>query len=95
MNPDLDVDTETLHRIADATEGTASRVREAASSAPHPVAGPQWATTGAATITSDTAARTLRQLGADLSDTASRIKTTITAYAAADTRAATRLRSTR
>lgn len=95
MKPDLDVDAEELHGVASAADGTGFRLRAAAASAPSPVAGPQWAATEAATTTADAARQRLRQLGDDLSEVARQIRTTISAYAETDARAAARLRAAR
>ncbi|WP_221325555.1 type VII secretion target [Actinoplanes sp. L3-i22] len=95
MNPDLDVDTRHLQAVATALDATASRVREAAASAPAPAAGPRWSAVDAALRAADTLERGLRDLAADLTTTANKIKTTIAAYDDTDARAATRLRATR
>ncbi|GIF06168.1 hypothetical protein [Actinoplanes siamensis] len=95
MNPDIDVDIRQLHGTTSAVEGTAARVREAAASAPPPVPGPRWSSVDAAASAAGAAARSLRNLGAGLTDTADQIEHTIAEYAAADTRAATRLRAAR
>ncbi|MFI1993310.1 type VII secretion target [Actinoplanes sp. NPDC020271] len=93
MNPDLDVDSQHLQDAASAVGGTASRVREAAGTSPPPVAGPRWAAVDATASVTDAAVRVLRDLSTALTDTAVQIKTTISAYADADARAATRLRA--
>ncbi|GAA4597418.1 hypothetical protein BJY16_002349 [Actinoplanes octamycinicus] len=95
MNPDLDVDAVELRRAASALLGTASRVRASVASAPPPVPGPRWASCDAAASAADAAGQGLLAAGADLTAAADQIETTLSAYAAADHRAATRLRAVR
>jgi hypothetical protein len=95
MNPDLDVDTQHLQDAATAVDATASRVREAAVSAPPAVPGPRWVAVDATASVTDAAVRALRDLGAALTDTVTQIKTTISGYDDADARAAARLRTAR
>ncbi|BCJ44346.1 hypothetical protein GCM10010168_11590 [Actinoplanes ianthinogenes] len=94
MNPDLDVDATELRRAASAILATASRVR-AAASAPPPVPGPRWASSGATSTAADAAEQGLLTVGADLTTAADQIETTLAAYGDADHRAATRLRAVR
>ena len=91
MNPDLQVDTDDLHRLVSALSGTASRVISAAADAPAPVPSPRWATADAAALAAETAHTELARLGADLAETARQIAETAEAYRAADARAAARL----
>ena len=95
MNPDLTVDAEDLSATTSAIDGTASRVRAAASSAPGPVPGPHWAAVDAAAVATEAAERALHTIATDLSDTKIKIKETLAGYESADARAATRLRSAR
>ncbi|GAA0440490.1 hypothetical protein Aca07nite_28830 [Actinoplanes capillaceus] len=95
MNPDLEVDTESLRRDAAAVDDLAARVSGAAGPVPDPDPSPRWATTGAATLAAGAAARILGLLGTDVGGTAERIRASAEAYAESDDRAATRFRQTR
>jgi hypothetical protein len=95
MNPDLEVDTADLRRIASALSGTAARVAGAAVHAPAPTPTPRWASVDAAARAAETARAELARLGDELAETARQIGQAATAYEDADARAATRLRSAR
>jgi hypothetical protein len=95
MNPDFEVDAESLLQDATAVAGLAGRVTGAA--APVPVAdpSPHWATTGAAALTADSARRLIGLLGQDVAETAEWVRAAASAYREADARAAARLRTAR
>jgi hypothetical protein len=95
MHPDLEVDTDDLRRIVSALSGTASRVTAAAAHAPSAAPTPGWATAEAAARAAAAAHTELTRLGADLAETARQIAEATDAYAAADARAAARLRQAR
>jgi hypothetical protein len=95
MNPDLEVDTDELRRIAAAVADTAARVTAGTRSEPVPPFPPRWATADAASMAAEAARQQLAALGADIADTARRISAAAAAYEQADARAATRLRLSR
>ncbi len=95
MNPELHVDTDELHRTAAATAATADRVRTAAAGQPVVAQVPRWAAVEAAVLAGDVAGQQLALIGADLTETARRIRAAAAGYERADARAATRLRLTR
>ena len=92
MDPDLEVDTDDLRRVAAALTGTAAGVSGAAAQAPPAVPAPRWATSDAAALAADAARAQLILLGADLAETARQITEAAASYEAADARAADRLR---
>jgi hypothetical protein len=95
MNPEIEVDTEELRRAASALAGTASEATTSAATPPSIPRTPRWHTTDAATLAVEAAQQQLRQLGADLAETARQVTAAAAAYQEADARAATRLRLSR
>lgn len=95
MNADFEAEAEGLRRSATDVTGLAGRVTDAAGSIPGTDPAPRWATTGAATLTAESARRALSVLGQDTAGTAERIRATAAAYEQADARAAARLRTAR
>jgi hypothetical protein len=95
MNPELEVDTDELRRAADATAATADRVSTAAAGQPVVPRVPRWAAVDAAVLAGDVAGQQLALIGADLTETARRIRAATAGYELADARAAARLRLTR
>ncbi|HET6482377.1 MAG TPA: type VII secretion target [Actinoplanes sp.] len=95
MNPDLEVDTEALRRAASDVSATGARVTAAAAEEPPPPAVPRWATTDAALLAAEAARHQLTMIGADVDETARRIRAAAADYELADARAVTRLRLTR
>ncbi|GAA0534223.1 hypothetical protein GCM10010172_14060 [Paractinoplanes ferrugineus] len=95
MNPDFEVDTDELRQAASALSGTADRVTAGASAAPAVPHVPRWRTVDAATLAAVAARRQLAALGHDFETTARRMAEVAEAYAAADARAVSRLRSSR
>ncbi|MEU4621657.1 hypothetical protein AB0G04_16985 [Actinoplanes sp. NPDC023801] len=95
MNPDFEVDAESLLQDAAAVTGLAGRVAASAASAPTADPAPRWATTGAAELAADSARRLTALLGQDVAGTAERIRAATAAYQQADARAAARLRTAR
>jgi hypothetical protein len=95
MNPDFEVDAESLIQDATAVAGLAGRVAGAATPVPVADPSPHWATTGAAGLTADSARRLIGLLGQDVAETAERVRAVASAYREADARAAARLRTAR
>jgi hypothetical protein len=95
MNPELEVDTDELRLAATATAATADRVSTAAAGLPVTPVVPRWATADAAALAADAAGHQLALLGADLAETARRIRGAAADYELADARAVTRLRLAR
>ncbi|MDI6098507.1 hypothetical protein QLQ12_07810 [Actinoplanes sp. NEAU-A12] len=95
MNADFEAEAEGLRRSATAVTGLAGRVSGAAGSVPGTDPAPRWATTGAATLMTESARRLLSLLGHDTAETAERIRAAAAAYEQADARAAARLRQAR
>ncbi|GIE33426.1 hypothetical protein Ait01nite_064710 [Actinoplanes italicus] len=95
MNPDFEVDAESLLQDATAVTGFAGRVVGTAARVPVADPSPHWAATGAADLTADSARRLVGLLGRDVEETAERIRAAATAYREADNRAAARLRTAR
>lgn len=92
MNPELEVDSDALRRAASDVAATADRVGAAAAEEPPPPAIPRWVTTDAALLAAEAARQQLALIGADLDDTARRIRAASADYELADARAVTRLR---
>jgi hypothetical protein len=95
MNPDLEVDADDLRRTAAAVSDTADRVTAGTRKEPAAETTPRWTTTDAAILAADAARQQLAVIGADIAETSRRILAALDDYAAADERAATRLRLTR
>ena len=95
MNPELEVDTDELRRTASAAADAADRVRTAAAGQPVTPDVPRWVTADAAALAADAAESQLALIGADLAETARRIRAAAADYELAEARAVTRLRLAR
>jgi hypothetical protein len=95
MFPDLEVEADELRSASSSVADTAARITTATRQEPPVVTTPRWAATDAATQAADAAQGQLAFLGADLTETATRIAAAAASYEAADARAAARLRSAR
>lgn len=95
MNPDFEVDNDAVRDTATAVTALAGRVRGLAAAVPAIAPSPPWSAATAADAAADSARRLIDTLGHDITGAAGRLRSAATDYEEADTRAATRLRSSR